>query len=129
MELFQWSEKYSVGNFLIDGQHKRLVSMINQLHESMRDGKGKETLQKILDDLVRYTKEHFLTEEAMMKKANYPGYAAHKAEHDKLTEKAVDLQKAYADGKAPLTMDVLNFLKNWLTNHIEGTDKKYKDKI
>ena len=129
MELIQWSEKYSVSNFLIDSQHKRLVSMINQLHESMRDGKGKETLQKILDDLVKYTKEHFLTEETMMKKANYPGYAAHKAEHDKLTEKAVDLQKSYAEGKSPLTMDVLNFLKNWLTNHIEGTDKKYKDKI
>ena len=129
MELIQWSEKYSVSNFLIDSQHKRLVSMINQLHESMRDGKGKETLQKILDDLVKYTKEHFLTEETMMKKANYPGYATHKAEHDKLTEKAVDLQKSYAEGKSPLTMDVLNFLKNWLTNHIEGTDKKYKDKI
>ena len=129
MELIQWSDKYSVNNFLIDSQHKRLVSMINLMHESMKEGKGKETLQKILNDLVGYTKEHFLTEEAMMKKANYPGYAAHKTEHDKLTEKAVDLQKSYADGKAPLTMDVLNFLKNWLTNHIEGTDKKYKDKI
>jgi hemerythrin len=129
MELIQWSEKYSVNNFLIDSQHKKLVSMINLLHDSMRNGKGKETLEKILDDLVKYTKEHFLTEEAMMKKANYPGFVTHKLEHDKLTKKAITLQKSYIEGKAPLTMDILNFLKDWLTNHIEGIDKKYKDKI
>jgi hemerythrin-like metal-binding protein len=103
--------------------------MINLLHESMVSGKGKETMQKILDDLVSYTRDHFLTEEAMMKKANYPGYAGHKVEHDKLTEKAIALQKSYSEGKAPLTMDVMNFLKDWLVNHIEGTDKKYKGKI
>ena len=129
MDLIQWSDRYSVNSVLIDSQHKKLVSLINELHNAMASGKGKDALQKILDDLVKYTVEHFTTEETMMKKAKYAGYLEHKLEHDKLTEKAVSLQKSFREGKIPLTMDVMNFLKNWLTNHIEGTDKKYRDKI
>ena len=126
MEIIKWSDKYSVGHQLIDSQHKKLVLLINELHSSMKEGKGKETLQKILDELVLYTKEHFDTEEKMMKQANYDGYAEHKAEHDKLTEKALSLQNLYRSGQVPLTLDVMTFLKDWLINHIEGSDKKYR---
>ena len=129
MEIIQWNETLSVSNSLIDSQHKRLVSLINELHTAMKEGRGKEVLQKILDDLITYTKEHFATEEKMMQKANFPFYNQHKLEHDNLTKKAVELQSSYRSGNAPLTLDVMTFLKNWLVNHIMGSDKKYQHKI
>ena len=64
-----------------------------------------------------------------MQKFNYPAFNEHKAEHEKLTEEVLKLQKDYKEGKSLITMDTMNFLKSWLINHIEGTDKKYKDKI
>ncbi|HVO74384.1 MAG TPA: bacteriohemerythrin [Ignavibacteriaceae bacterium] len=129
MELISWSEKYSVNNNLIDSQHKKLVGLINQLHAAMKESKGKEILQKILGELILYTKDHFSTEERMMSAAKFPGFAEHKKEHDGLTAKVLDLQKKYGEGSSSLTIDIMNFLKSWLINHIEGTDKKYKGRI
>ncbi len=129
MELIKWSDKYSVNNFLLDSQHKKLIAIINELHTAMKVARGNEIMQTIFDELIWYTKEHFRTEEQIMLKFNYPAYNEHKAEHEKLTEQVLKLQKDYKEGKSLITMDTMNFLKNWLINHIEGTDKKYKDKI
>jgi hemerythrin len=129
MEMISWSEKYSVHNFLLDSQHKKLVAVINELHEAMRIGKAKNILQKIFDELISYTKEHFNTEEQMMLKANYADFKLHKLEHEKLTQKVIELQNNYREGSVLLSMDVMNFLKDWLINHIEKTDKKYKGRL
>jgi len=129
MELIKWSEKYSVNNFLLDSQHKKLIAIINELHTAMKVARGNEIMQTIFDELIWYTKEHFRTEEQIMLKFNYPGFNEHKEEHEKLTEQVLKLQKNYKDGDTFITMETVNFLKSWLINHIEGTDKKYKDKI
>ncbi len=129
MELIKWSDKYSVNNFLLDSQHKKLIAIINELHTAMKVARGNEIMQTIFDELIWYTKEHFRTEEQIMLKFNYPEFKEHKSEHEKLTDQVLKLQKDYKEGKSLITMDTMNFLKNWLINHIEGTDKKYKDKI
>ena len=129
MELIKWSEKYSVNNFLLDSQHKKLIAIINELHTAMKVARVNEIMQTIFDVLIWYTKEHFRTEEQIMLKFNYPGFNEHKEEHERLTEQVLKLQKNYKDGETLITMETMNFLKSWLINHIEGTDKKYKDKI
>ena len=61
-----------------------------------------------------------------MKQHSFPAFAAHKAEHDALTAQVIDVQKKYNSGAtAALSMEVMNFLKNWLVKHIMGTDKGY----
>lgn len=52
MELISWSEKYSVHNFLLDAQHKKLVSIINRLYSAIKEGKEKNILEITLDDLT-----------------------------------------------------------------------------
>jgi len=125
-EFIKWTESYSVGNLILDNQHKTLISLINELHYSMQSGKGKQVLSKILDDLVQYTIDHFCREEQLMVKYSYPDFKQHKAEHEELAKTAINLQANYKNGTSPLTMDVLNFLRSWLYNHIEKSDKKYK---
>ena len=46
--LFPWSETYSVKIGIVDMQHKNLVNIVNELHESMRAGHAKEKLGQIL---------------------------------------------------------------------------------
>ncbi len=124
MPYIEWNSNISVNVADIDTQHKKLVNLINTLHEAMTQGKGKEILGKVLDELVDYTKTHFSFEEGKMQAAGYKQYLSHKLEHDRFTRQVMDLQKQYHDGKATITIDVLNFLKDWLVNHIQGVDRK-----
>jgi hemerythrin len=109
----------------IDEEHKILVNMINDLHSAMGSGKGKDVMGKILTGLADYTKTHFAFEENLMQKHGYPGYLAHKGQHDALTKQVNDLYIKFAEGKTMVTVEVMHFLKNWLTDHIQNTDKKY----
>lgn len=125
MALVTWSDKYSMNIKEIDEQHKNLVRMINELHDAMLNAKSKELALGIIDEMAEYTQYHFSTEEKYMVQYKYPEYAAHKKEHDKFIQQVGDFKKDYESGKAGLSFDLLNFLKNWLVNHIQESDKKY----
>jgi hemerythrin len=125
MALFDWNENLSVHVKQFDDQHKKLVKMLNDLHEAMKQGKGQEVLGKTLAELVNYTNTHFADEERLMKLHQYAGYEQHKKEHNMLVIQVFEVQKSYTEGKAVLTQAVMSFLKGWLQNHIQGEDKKY----
>lgn len=127
MALIDWSNDLSVNISEIDAQHKRLIAMINELHDAMRVGQGKAALEKTFADLVRYTQTHFAYEEKLMAQHGYSPSeaAAHKKEHDTLTAKVLEMQKQYASGELVMSVEVLQFLKQWLGFHIQGTDKRY----
>ena len=123
--LFTWEDTFSVNIRIIDMQHKKLVSMVNELHQAMVKGSGKDKLGSILSNLVEYTRGHFTTEERLMRTHAYPDFLAHKSEHDHLTEKVMDLQRGFRSNEVGLTIEVMEFLKDWLRDHILGYDKKY----
>jgi hemerythrin-like metal-binding protein len=123
--LFPWSETYSVRIGIIDIQHKNLVNIVNELHEAMRAGHAKEKLGQILSNLIKYTQIHFATEEKFLKSHAYPDYPQHKGEHDRLTATVVDFQHQFQQSEIGLTIEVMEFLKDWLIKHIQGSDKKY----
>lgn len=125
MPLFQWTETYSVSVSAFDNQHKVLVDLINKLFDAMKEGRGKDVLSKIFDDLIDYTVIHFQTEEKLFKENHYPDETAHKNAHEALTTKALALRDKFKSGDNLISIDVLNFLKDWLTNHILDMDKKY----
>ena len=125
MALMSWKDEYSVRITTIDTQHKKLVDLLNQIHEATHAGRGKEVVEKILNDLVAYTKLHFATEEEYLKKHAYPGFSQHKAEHDKLANQVLQFQQDYKSGKALMSIEIMQFLRDWLTKHILGSDKQY----
>jgi len=125
MSFMDWSDNLSVNIKELDEQHKKLLALINELHEAMKSGRGKEVTEKTLGGLIQYVGTHFSTEERLMEKHSYPGFLAHKGEHAKLTKQATDIQSQFLQGKAVVNVELMNFLKSWLQNHILGTDKKY----
>ncbi len=129
MALFNWNNTYSVGVQEIDKQHKVLVDLINELHDGMKLGKGKETLGEVLNELVRYTVYHFGYEEKIMETAKYSEVNLHKRAHKDLVEQVQKIKNDYEGGRTVLTMEVMTFLKDWLGNHIMGTDKKYSSHL
>ena len=125
MAIIQWKDNLSVNISEIDEQHKMLVTMINDLHDAMKLGKGKDALGDILNNLATYTVGHFGTEEKYFEQFDYPDTLSHRKEHQAFTEKVTGFIGSFNDGKAVLSMDVMSFLKDWLINHIQGSDKQY----
>ena len=125
MPIMNWKEAYSVGIAEIDQQHRRLIDLINSLHDAMTKGQAKGVLGKILADLANYCGSHFATEEKLFDAHGYPESPDHKDKHRKMTAKVLALQQQFEQGKATITLEVMEFLQQWLDKHILGTDKKY----
>ena len=125
MALIVWNDSFSVGIKQIDDQHRKLLGLVNSLFDAMKEGKGKDIMGDILTDLITYTVFHFSTEEIYFKKYRYPDSSKHKQEHRYLTEKATDLKEKFDKGEAIITVEVMQFLKDWLNNHILRTDRQY----
>ena len=129
MALFLWNDDLSVGNTFIDGDHQKLVKLVNDFHDAMEQGRGNDVIGKVLNNLVIYTKEHFKREETEMQGIKYPRYLAHKLEHDKLIKEVAELQAGFSSGKSMLTIKVSKFLRDWLLTHIMQTDKLLADAL
>lgn len=123
--LIQWDESYSVNVEEIDRQHQRLIALYNKLHEAMTRGKGNEILGAIFDELVDYTETHFKDEEGYFYAINYPGTQGHIREHEAFIKRLSELREKFQAGTAFLTVETLAFMRNWLNEHIKGTDKQY----
>lgn len=125
MALFQWNNSYSVSNEEIDTQHQKLFAIINKLAESMGMGQGRKALGKIINELNDYTVIHFGTEEKIFDIVNYPEAASHKKEHAEFVRKVSEFKEEFEQGTLCLTVVVLNFLCDWLKDHIKKCDKQY----
>lgn len=125
MALINWNETYSVKVKEIDAQHKKLVEIINELHEKMKEGKGKQIIEKLLTDLLDYTVFHFSFEEKLLNTHSYPDYKIHVKLHSDLIDEVKSFRKKYEGGNAMLSLELMDFLKRWLVEHILNSDKQY----
>ncbi len=125
MSFMTWSDSLSVGIASIDTQHQWLVDATNRLHaEITKPEPDRAVLGEIFEGLVDYTMNHFVAEEEMFERFGYPEAAAHKAEHDALTAKVMQLLLQFEDGES-VGEPVLEFLRNWLLHHILKVDRAY----
>lgn len=121
----KWTDEYSVGIEELDEQHKHLVNLVNDLHGAMRVGKGREVVATVLTELVAYTVYHFQAEERLFEQYEYPERVEHKRQHDDLTAKVAELKEAFDRGKAMITIEIMDFLSDWLNVHILKQDNAY----
>lgn len=123
--LVEWSEELSVGIQEIDEQHKILVDLLNQLYGAIITRTDSSVIGDILDELTEYTIIHFAVEESLMRILDYPDYVEHKKQHEELANQVVDLKNKFKKNEVSIGMEMLNFLRNWLTKHILVEDKRY----
>jgi hemerythrin len=125
MSLFVWNDTYSVKVKQFDSEHQKLFAIMNQLYDSMKAGKGKDVIGPVIDQLITYTEQHFSAEEAAMRRANYPQVGQQVAQHRAFVERTKKFAKDYASGATCMSVEVLQFLKDWLAQHIKGEDQRY----
>lgn len=120
--LIEWSPSLAVGHAEIDRQHQVLIEIANRLNGAMRVGAARTVCGSILDELVNYTVNHFSFEEKLMEKHQYPQRSAHLAEHRKLIDKLGCFKAEFGHG-APISIELIAFVRDWLVNHILKVDR------
>ena len=128
--MLKWKDEYSIGIELIDDQHKRLFEIGNSAYELLRNDfcvDKYDKITEIIEELRQYTVFHFETEEEYMLEMKYIGYFEQKKEHDAFIKKinAVNLKEVDEDQDKYIE-DLLEFVFNWILNHILKKDKLIK---
>jgi hemerythrin-like metal-binding protein len=123
MSFFSWQDNFAFGVESIDNDHQKLVALIDELYTAMSQGKGKTIIDEVVNELVNYTKTHFRREEFFMKSTAYPAFDAHKKAHDNFVARVTEYHQMILAGKDNITVEVLSFLRDWLSHHILNVDK------
>jgi hemerythrin-like metal-binding protein len=125
MAAINWDENMSVKIDVIDEQHKKLISLINSFYDGLNSKKNSEKILEMIKGMKDYTIFHFSAEEKLLKQYGYPDYQNHHEAHQKFIESVKNFEERYRTGKFLLSLEVTNFIKDWIVNHIMGTDKQY----
>jgi len=121
----KWSDDLSVGIDMVDEDHKKLLSLINQLQTAAHYQTDNTLIESTLNDLVDYTKYHFSREEQLMEQNNYPDLTGHKEQHEAMVNQVTEFINEYRTDNTRTIDNVISYLKTWLINHIKGTDREY----
>lgn len=119
----RWTQALSVGVDEIDDQHRELFRRAARLLEGLKKGEPEE-IGALIDFLYEYAVTHFGAEEDFMRKARYPGYVRHKAEHDRFISDLLELAAEHdrRGAGAFMALKVNHWLVQWLKDHVSGTD-------
>ncbi|MBM7866914.1 bacteriohemerythrin [Heliobacterium gestii] len=129
MAFFSWDTKYSVNVPDLDKEHKILLEMLNELHDAMKQGKGKENIERLVNNSASYAKSHLSHEERLMEQCGYPGFQEHKKQHEFFVQKVNEFKNDVNQNNYKLSSELLKFLKDWFVNHITMVDSKYSTSI
>ncbi len=125
MALVQWSTGLCVGIKEIDEQHQQLFGLINKLNDAHLQGRGREVRGEILNELIDYTQKHFGIEEEYFARYKYPEAVPHCMAHAEFVAKVVEFKNDLLKNKIALSLDIMQFMSEWLKKHIMGTDMEY----
>ncbi|MFT8316110.1 MAG: hemerythrin family protein [Clostridium sp.] len=126
--MLKWKDDYLLGINKIDEQHKELFRIAESAYSLLKSDYFVDKYNKIveiIEELREYTIFHFQEEQKYMMSIKYKRFFAHKIEHDEFIEKLNKVDLADVDSNQDkYIMDLLEFVVNWISEHILGTDFK-----
>lgn len=130
--MIKWKDEYSIGVEKIDNQHKHLFEIANKAYEVLHNDfyvDKYDLIVQILKELEDYTVFHFNDEEEHMKQIGYKRLFTQKIEHDGFIEKIKNIDLMSVDeNQDEHLLDIVNFIVDWLINHILEKDKLITEK-
>ena len=126
MPVMEWDDSFVLGINNFDAHHKRLIALLNMAFDGFTRSAVRDELAVVLDELLKYAKYHFAAERSWMELNEYPGLVQHSEEHEIFTNKVIAFKKDVHGRKTSLSLEVLQFLMSWLTNHIIEPDGEYR---
>lgn len=127
--LTQWRDEMATGDEEVDGQHKELLRRVDDLLKCARAKRGNEEIGKLMWFLKKYVRRHFRDEERLQLETGFPGYQAHKAQHEIFFREVKRLEALHAEQGDNTLMIVaaINAMCEWLRNHFNRMDRDLID--
>jgi len=122
-----WTRDLNTGIDVIDGQHKRIVDYINQLHDA-RQMLDRKAVGDVIDEVIDYTQSHFSFEEELLQEAGYPFIRPHQKVHEVFVKRVREYQLRYEAGE-DISAELHALLKRWLLGHIKNDDAAYVETV
>ncbi len=122
MPIIEWSDRYLIGVPQIDKHHQHLFFLLNKTYDDFLSPPPTHDLNSLFNELVDYATYHFAMEEQLMEKQLFPGFAMHRQEHVKFSQRVVEMSRDANAGKKGLSLEILSFLHTWLSAHILSAD-------
>lgn len=123
-----WREQMSVGNELIDTDHKALLELINGV-EAALSGKDADKLKAVLVQLGEYADGHFEREEKVARAVGYPNVNQLGQAHG-LLRKELGRSKTQMESRKEWPAEniehFIQFLRSWLVDHVIKEDMLMK---
>ena len=116
-----WNAEYSVGIHELDEQHKKLLACVSAIEQSVNQGQRWAMVHSELVRLSSFAELHFAVEEALMRIHDYPRLEEHVNEHRGFADRLRALQERSL--KTEVSRDMVQFLRNWVEQHIPGHDR------
>jgi methyl-accepting chemotaxis protein len=123
----EWTDDLALDIDEMDEQHKQVIALINQLQDSVSQGKNKKEIKENLRSFIDFASYHFGNEEQYFDQFGFNDSESHGVEHQKFLKEVKQLQSDYSGGKENIPIETLASLKNRLLTHFEESDIKYKD--
>ncbi|NOZ89178.1 MAG: hemerythrin family protein [Crenarchaeota archaeon] len=127
--IVDWGPQLELGIKGIDLQHRQLVNTLNRLYQGLLLGEPGPLLRGALSFLEEYSRLHFRSEERFFERHGYPRAEEHRRQHRWFIEKVRELREREALGETTLTLEVIDFLAEWVARHIAGSDRDYAEWI
>lgn len=126
-----WSEELSVGNAMIDSEHKDLIGMVNNVERLIRARDG-SSIPQAFEQLEECLCAHFANEEKIARAINFP--FTHNAQEHGYVLKSLHLIRNAVSAMAAkngiwaedASEHYSEFLRDWLTNHVAKEDMLMK---
>jgi hemerythrin len=126
MAFMEWTNSYSIGVAVFDDEHKKLIAIINDLHAAIEAGVDENCLKAVSDRIIEYAIMHFRHEEMYFNDWAYPHAEEHTAIHDAMKQRAFGYRNRIGEkDSSALAGEMLEFLRQWLAQHIMNEDRKY----
>lgn len=118
-----WDDQWLVGCAEIDREHKQMLHQLNALALAIDAGESNENLIRMTRQFFDYCVEHFLHEEAEMRKIKHLGYQQHKVAHERLLYELQALCNRVADTSFTFSATLVNVIRKWAVSHFVTLDK------
>jgi len=125
MPIMEWKENFDLGIEQFDVHHRHMVELLNGAYDNYRNDSNVAVLSATLNELFEYAMYHFRLEEQYMKDINYAGLAEHLEYHKYFSGQVTAMRKDLTAVRKNLPLEILTFLKNWLTFDISMADVEY----
>ncbi|MDC5720113.1 bacteriohemerythrin [Vibrio europaeus] len=123
-KLMEWNTQLDIGLDEINRQHRALLHLINELYYLLKHNYGLSSIKRVVQGLIDYTANHFAYEEILFEQIEYAQTQDHIAKHQHLVKQVLEFQSRVERGE-DIGDELMDFLKNWLRQHIMGEDKAY----